>query len=73
MIARKINQEAACPEFECVDKVRCTIEGGDISSFDSWISNVDLCGHLIAQQQGIWKVSGRYLNTYSLNFYLHFI
>lgn len=55
----KINRDDACPQYKCVPTLVCYIEGGDISSFDSLLSRVDLCGHVIAQQQGIWNVSGK--------------
>jgi len=29
-------------------------------SFDGAVSNVNLCGHILAQKLGVWKISGEY-------------
>jgi hypothetical protein len=50
-----------CPEYECIEGPKnliCSIEGGQLTSFDGTRFEVDLCDHVIIQHQGLWSVSG---------------
>jgi hypothetical protein len=60
LVAKEIRREHHCSEYDCVSKLTCSIEGEDMTSFDGAVSNVDLCGHIIAQQHGEWKVIGMF-------------
>jgi hypothetical protein len=60
LIAKEILRGKDCSSYECAPELTCTIEGGDITSFDGSVSNVDLCDHIIAQKQGDWSVRGMY-------------